>query len=250
MTNATRIALALLLAFIAWALAYWLTPPGPAASTDRYATGGGATPSVTFDPAPPDGIDDPLNRPGAFRGEGAAPGEAVDIERPPAAEPTGSTSGAASGETPDEDDELPAIIPPEFILHTVAAGETPNSISKKYYGTTRRWDVILRANPLKDLHRRLRVGMVIRVPKDPDNIQGVPRDESGEPEDDAGTDAALEYLEYRVKRGDTLTGIAHTIYGRASLWTLIRDANPKVGSDGTKLRSGMTLRIPPKPAEE
>jgi nucleoid-associated protein YgaU len=100
--------------------------------------------------------------------------------------------------------------------------------------------------------------MEIRVPKDPSNVQGRPAGEaavgerdgrSGRGEDDAGPDPVMEYLEYRVKKNDTLTGIAYEIYGRASLWTLIRDANPKVGDDGRELRAGMTLRIPPKPAE-
>ena len=258
MTNATRIALLLLLVLIAWMLGYWLTPPGPAASTDRHRAGG-AGPAVTFDP-----IDSLA--PGVVDAEhGVSPGVPGSAEQdPPAGEgganasrpATGVSDGAEEGSveqapvgtgvTP-EDTAAPEIIPPEFILHTVVSGDTPNSISQQYYGTSRRWDAILRANPMQDLHRRLRVGMVIRVPKDPDNVQGVPRDGG---ETGGGSAPELEYLEYRVKSGDTLTEIAQTIYGRASFWTLIRDANPEVGRDGTRLRSGMTLHIPPKPAGE
>jgi nucleoid-associated protein YgaU len=51
-----------------------------------------------------------------------------------------------------------------------------------------------------------------------------------------------------VKTGDTLSDIANEIYGRAGLWTVIRDANrDAVGDDGSRLRPGMVLKIPPAP---
>ena len=58
--------------------------------------------------------------------------------------------------------------------------------------------------------------------------------------------APTDHAEYVVQRGDTLSDIARALYGRASLWPRIRDANP--GVDPERLRPGAVLRIPPPPA--
>jgi LysM repeat protein len=48
--------------------------------------------------------------------------------------------------------------------------------------------------------------------------------------------------EYKVKRGDTLWGIAHCTWGTGKLWTKIAEANNI--KDPRKLKAGKTLRIP------
>lgn len=99
--------------------------------------------------------------------------------------------------------------------------------------------------------RRLRAGTVLRIPDDPDNIQGLDVDPvTGEVIAQA-PDAIDKGLvtEYVVEKGDTMTGIAYALYGKASMWTVIRDANlhQLKRKDGSDIRPGMRLVIPPPP---
>ena len=53
---------------------------------------------------------------------------------------------------------------------------------------------------------------------------------------------------YLVTDGSSLWRIARQVYGRARLWTLIREANPdKVRAADQMIRAGETLAIPPPP---
>jgi hypothetical protein len=55
--------------------------------------------------------------------------------------------------------------------------------------------------------------------------------------------------EYVVVDGDTMRGVAEKVYGDASLWPRIYDANRDlIGSDPDALQVGMHLRIPPTDA--
>ncbi|MCB0210812.1 MAG: LysM peptidoglycan-binding domain-containing protein [Anaerolineae bacterium] len=53
---------------------------------------------------------------------------------------------------------------------------------------------------------------------------------------------------YTVQSGDSLSRIALQVYGQASLWTIIFEANRDVLSDPSLIRPGQVLVIPPKPA--
>lgn len=51
--------------------------------------------------------------------------------------------------------------------------------------------------------------------------------------------------DYRVQQGDTVWKIAEIAYGKGARWKEIAAANQaQVGADGTRLRAGMTIRIP------
>lgn len=50
---------------------------------------------------------------------------------------------------------------------------------------------------------------------------------------------------YTVQPGDTLSSIARQLYGKASLWRIIFDANRDILDDPGRIRSGQVLRIPP-----
>lgn len=56
-----------------------------------------------------------------------------------------------------------SALPPGAVLHEVAAGETLTHVSRRYYGSDHRWQVILDANPGLD-PRRMPVGREIVVP--------------------------------------------------------------------------------------
>lgn len=208
---------------ILWVVVYWATP-----APDR-ATGDDLT--ITFG-------DPPMEPLGATD---------EDIASPVVRESTRPDPRSV-------EEAMARVIPPEFEKYVVEYGDNAHSISRKLYGTTAHWQAILKSNALTD-PSRFREGQTIRVPVDPENVQGLPVDAQGEAivRDDSGArrEREVERSEYIVSKGDTLSGIANSIYGRASLWRLIRDANrEQVNADGTNIRPGMVLAIPPPPAGE
>ncbi|HBS28132.1 MAG TPA: hypothetical protein DEB06_01480 [Phycisphaerales bacterium] len=228
MSNApTRLAYAVLALAVIWVFVYWRTD-GPA---PRGTVEFGEPPSV----------------------EEASPqdhGQAESVEVATLPEPVVEPAPAPiepERAAPEGPPIASGVILPQFREHTVKRGETAETISQRYYGTPTRWDAVMRANPRVDF-QRLRVGTVIRVAVDPGNIQGLPAPEPERPP--APSTPPPRAMEYRVKPGDTLSEIAKAVYGRSSLWTLIRDANiDEVGSDGSRLRAGTTIVIPPAPAD-
>lgn len=52
---------------------------------------------------------------------------------------------------------------------------------------------------------------------------------------------------YTVQPGDTLSSIARQVYGKASLWRVIFDANRDILDDPGRIKPGQVLRIPPAP---
>ncbi len=88
----------------------------------------------------------------------------------------GASSGPASSVpdavAPVEDAAPVAVTPPQPELppvpatHTVVAGDTLSSISKKYYGTVARWRDIYNANRVTmSSPSALRIGMVLKLPR-------------------------------------------------------------------------------------
>lgn len=52
---------------------------------------------------------------------------------------------------------------------------------------------------------------------------------------------------YTVQKGDTLSHIAQTFYGKASAWKPIFEANGDQLDNPDRIKPGQVLRIPPKP---
>ncbi|MTD39499.1 peptidoglycan-binding protein LysM [Erwinia sp. CPCC 100877] len=74
------------------------------------------------------------------------------------------------------------------------------------------------------------------------NVEGV-----GDVEDQvtvAPGDSAAASKSYTVKKGDTLSAIAKEVYGDASQYNKIFEANKPMLSDPNKIYPGQTLRIP------
>jgi nucleoid-associated protein YgaU len=135
------------------------------------------------------------------------------------------------------------VVEPKFRAHVVAAGETLETISTRYYGTVQHAGAIARANPLMS-PTRLIAGREIRVPVDPENVQGVVVG-VGE-----GASAADGVSEYVVQKGDSLARIAKRLYQDESLSDMIYQANRDRLRSPQQIREGQTLRIPPKPVEK
>jgi nucleoid-associated protein YgaU len=226
MTQAAgRIAGGLVLLITLWITVYWVWPSSTRVS---YEQGDDATRGVKprDTPTVPERTSPPKVAPVPEVGptpEGA-PKTAPKLEPPPEVKP----------EQPRQ-----AVVPPEFIEHTVQKGDSFESIARKYYGASGKGSIIAKANPLTD-PTRLRPGRIVLVPKSPANIQGVP---AAPPT--VGPAAPEEYI---VQEGDTLSSIAQEVYGESRLWTQIRDANRDRLPDEGSLKIGQKLRIPPKPA--
>lgn len=56
---------------------------------------------------------------------------------------------------------------------------------------------------------------------------------------------AADSQSYTVQKGDCLWKIAEKFYGDGKKWTIIADANPAVIGDPHKLKTGLTITIPP-----
>lgn len=210
--GASRLVLAAASLPILWIGVYWLTPVRRDPPIVTGAEVAEDTPPITL------AREQPTQRP------------ATDAETPverPAPQPTPPQSG---------------VIAPEFDAHVVRANETMETIAERYYGRSSLWSVVARANPSVD-PMRLRVGVTLRIPRDPSNVQG-------DPVSDAGTPAQPQPdppVEYVVRSGDTLSEIAVMHYGSSRLWRVILDANSDKIRSATDIRPGMRLVIPPNP---
>lgn len=162
--------------------------------------------------------------------------------------PPGPAEGSERG-TPDDTEKadgagaIGGVIPPEFEAYVVRPDDNYERISRRVYGVSKYAMAIARANPLQD-PQKLRVGQTIRVPKDPGNIQGRPADEDADAPKPAPEPVTIEYT---VRRGDTLSGIAKAFYGSIRHTDFLFEANRDRLRSEDDLRLGQVLLIPPLP---
>ncbi len=143
----------------------------------------------------------------------------------------------------------PTLRAPEFVEHTVGPHETMERIAQRYFGASNQWGIIARANPFVD-PQKLRQGMVIRIPKDPTNIQGRVAGRETEPGViENHTPAASAVIEYVVRPGDSLSKISLNIYGSSRHARLIFESNRDVLKSMDDISVGQLLKLPPLPEE-
>ncbi|MGV6814065.1 MAG: LysM peptidoglycan-binding domain-containing protein [Phycisphaerales bacterium] len=157
----------------------------------------------------------------------------------------------ASGATAPGDGSR--LIPPEFFDHVVAEHELMQTIAKRYFGSVDDWWIIAKANPRVD-PRKLKPGMVLRIPKDRNNIQGLVIGKESEPGvldtpvlDSAGSESKV--IEYVVQSGDSLSKISQRIYGSAQHAEFIFESNRNVLRSMDDISIGQLLRLPPLPSQ-
>jgi nucleoid-associated protein YgaU len=160
------------------------------------------------------------------------------------------TQIARNTEPPPAQPTGPTLQPPEFFEHTVRANETMQTIAAQYLGSRDHWSIIARANPFVD-PQRLREGMIIRIPKDPENIQGrvVGRD-TPEGVIEPHSNSEAQVIEYVVRPGDSLSRISQRIYGSAQHARFIFENNRNVLKSMDDISIGQLLRLPPLPEAE
>ncbi len=222
-----RAAAAAIVLVVVWIATYWMWEPGD----------GGA--GVSFENAPPAVVIGEPERPAAID-------PAQLRERPVVVDPVVEPAADAQGVAVEQSRAGPRLEAPRFREYTVRQGDQIMTIAQRVYGSTRHWQAIAKANPNVD-PQKLRAGQTLRVPEDPENVQGVVVG-AGEPE--TPTASEPERIEHIVQNNDSLWKIAASFYGDGTKWRIIRDANRElVGDDGSRLRPGMTIVIPPAPNE-
>ena len=145
---------------------------------------------------------------------------------------------AADEDTVSPDDTRVAAAPQGEQRHVVVEGETYQSISAQYYGTTRLWRRILEANDADE--RSLMPDMVLIIPaadEDRPQVASTRRD------DQAGVDKGHAAAErrYTVQRGDSYYTIARDQLGDARRYRELEQLN---GIDPYELRVGMVITLP------
>ena len=214
--RSSRMFVGVCLLVLLWIGTYWVYDPNP---TDR-------APTISFAQPDPEPVDPSPAGPG------------VSVPEPVRFEPVVA---------PAEPEPGLRVVEPLFRYYTVRANDTFERIARTELGSSSLANAIARANPLKD-PRRLQPGQVLRIPLDPDNIQGrVVRADGAAPTEPprAQPPSAVEYL---VQPGDTLTGIARSYYGSVRHAEFIFASNRDALASPDSLRVGQTLRLPPLPA--
>ena len=178
----------------------------------------------------------------------ASPAPPADVE-PDTGEPTPTVPAADQDLTPTpttpENDE--PVVPPRFQNYTVRSGDNFEKIAKRVLGDPKYAMVIARANPLQD-PSKLRVGQTIRIPLDPTNIQGRTK-LTNESENETNAEPTPPTIEYTVRKGDTLSGIAKSFYGSIRYTNFLFNANKDRLRSEDDLKLGQVLLIPPLPTE-
>ena len=113
--------------------------------------------------------------------------------------------------------------------YTVRSGDFLGSISKKLFGTSKKWEFLADYNRIEDADV-LEVGDVIMYPTD----MVVNQDEPSTPVD--GT--------VKVAKNDTLSQIAERVLGNSDLWRKIWDKNKDTIQDPNKIEIGQELVMP------
>jgi len=264
--NVRKISIALLALAGVWVAVYWLWDPGEGRisfSKRSQADSALARTPVRWEELPADPLPDlPVTEPTDERSEsGAAPGVESGVESgsglgaagvdPAKANVDRGTQSRAARLVVGPDGKPIAVMPPEFAEYTVRAGDTLATISMRLYGTRAHAAAVGRANPFMDPNR-LKSGRVIRVPKDPSNVQGRPMpklDPRETPKQAAGDEAAgpAGTRTYTVKAGDTLSRIAQEQYGSSALGTFLFESNRSSLTSPDELKVGMKIQIPPRP---
>ncbi|HVU63226.1 MAG TPA: LysM peptidoglycan-binding domain-containing protein [Phycisphaerales bacterium] len=234
--NATRIIGFSCVLVGVWIITYWLwTPMGPRVVVD--------------------------DRPGALP-TGAS--EEVAPPTPPASSPSVSpASDAAPGPEAAGPRTVMRVLAPRFRDYVVQPGDTSfEKIAERpeVFGDAGKGEAIARANKFAD-PTKLKPGItVLRIPLDPDNIEGRLVQVVQAPGEPATvvtppappTAPTLEptapMRTYTLKSGDTLWDVARKFYGKGALWKLIANANTDTVPHPNRPPIGVTIRIPPEPA--
>lgn len=217
-----------------WVGVYWLYEPRSAPSP---------SPPITRDagrPEPPVTTEPPVE----IRAAPPRTPQATPPADPPA--PT-----VAEPEAPSPQGPRTRVVAPKFREYVVQRGDTSfEKVAERVFNDRRKWEVIAKANPFVTSDRLKPGRTVLRVPLDPENIQGKVVTEGGQAAAAApeapSTPGETTYV---IQSDDTLWSIAKKVYGRGSSWRTIYEANRDAIKNPDRPVAGTVLKIPPKPKE-
>ena len=152
----------------------------------------------------------------------------AEIAAPKFVSPKFAPVPAASTATAPEIARPSATVNPLSPLHivTVQPGDSLWKLAQQNLGRGSRWPELLAANPSVVDPTRLASGTHIVVPTETSTLQHVKSD-----------------TKVAVQKGDTLTKIAQSQYGRAAAWSCIARANPQI-VDADRIYEGQQLLLP------
>jgi nucleoid-associated protein YgaU len=160
-----------------------------------------------------------------------APSPAAGQESAPAAKADPLAAGSLV-----TSEGLVESLDPEVMIYTWAEGDTFLALAERYFGSRLEVARLRRANEGR-AEGELRPGDRIFVPRHaPAAGETLAKDTSAAGQWEGGV--------YRVENGDMLGKIAKKVYGSASKWRVIYDANRDVLASPDDLEVGMALRIP------
>jgi nucleoid-associated protein YgaU len=147
-----------------------------------------------------------------------------------------------------------AVNEDEVVIHVVRAGENFWKIAGAHYGAGKYAGALAAYNQSRIPDpRRMRPGMKVLIPSQTALAQQFPQLVSGgaptpyvaPPVGPAGFSIDVSgHPQYRVAKGDTLSGIAQKHLGRSSRWRQIYGMNREQLPDAHSLTTGMILRLP------
>jgi hypothetical protein len=189
-----------------------------------------------------------------------APTQPTPATPPAPAEQGQPTPNGNPAPLPGPTKRVQKLLPPQFREYTVQKGDTSFdriAARKEVFGSAKLGAAVSRSNPFVSPDR-LKPGVtVLKIPIDPENIQGklvwVDEGPDGQivpvpptpdfipPAPNAGDKS------YTLQGEDTLSSVAERFYGKSSMWKIIADANKDVIPNPNMLKPGTVIRIPPAP---
>jgi len=136
--------------------------------------------------------------------------------------------------------------------HRVQAGDSLASLSRRYYGSERYVDHLIKSNPQIKDPTRLSIGMSVNIPAEPqasatntETVLAQPKMTSLETKTATASANAAQGRTYQVKQGDSFYAIARDVLGDANRWNEILALNrEKVDGNPNRLRVGQVLVLP------
>lgn len=233
--SGSRLLLAFALILGVWVATYWLYEPQSSAGSRPPGDAAPASPSSPYTPPPKITLDPP-------QPEFATAPPTQPAPTPPA--------------PPAPVDHTPKLQSPQFREYVVQKGDSgwkQIAARPEVYGRADHWQAVARANPFVSPDRLKPGKTVLKIPLDPDNIQGrlvtVDGEGSVKPVEPAATtnSASATPRTYTVTSSDSLWSISKKVYGKGSLWKQIYEANRALIKDPDKPPAGAVLTIPESP---
>ena len=174
----------------------------------------------------------------------------LDVQRAGSQNAKRKLPGAIRNGTPLTATRRPAVVASAAAVetHRVQSGDTLTALSKRYYGSAKHTQFLIKSNPNITNPDRLKVGMVVRIPPRPAGETLLGAQANPAMKKPSGKIPAKSGVRtYRVKSGDSFYVIARDVLGDSARWKELFELNRQaVGGDPVRLQAGQVITLPPK----